>query len=47
MTREEKFRNIMDATAVVIRKETEAGTMTTEKFAHIMESQNSAILAIA
>ena len=47
MTREEKIRNIMDATAEVIRKETEAGTMTTEKFAHIMESQNSAILAIA
>ena len=47
MTREEKIRNIMDATAEVIRKETEAGTMTAEKFAHIMESQNSAILAIA
>ena len=47
MTREEKIRNIMDATAEVIRKEAEAGTMTAEKFAYIMESQNSAILAIA
>ena len=47
MTREEKIRNIMDATAEVIKKETEAGTMTAEKFAHIMENQNSTILAIA
>lgn len=47
MTREEKIKNILDATAEVIRKEEEAGTLTVEKFEAIMTCQNNAILAIA
>ncbi len=46
MTREQKIKNILEATAKVIKKEEAAGTMTTEKFEAIMMCQNNAILAI-
>lgn len=46
MTQEQKIKNIMEATAKVIEEEVNNGTMTTEKYAAIMECQNSAILAV-
>nr|DAY64624.1 MAG TPA: hypothetical protein [Caudoviricetes sp.] len=46
MTREEKIKNILEATEAVIKKETEEGTMTLEKYAHIIENQNTIIAMI-
>ena len=46
MTRTEKIKNIIEATTKVIEEEVKNGTMTTEKYAAIIESQNSAILSL-
>lgn len=46
MTREQKIQNILTATKKVIEEEVANGTMTPEKYAFIIENQNSAILAI-
>ena len=46
MTREQKIKNILDATAEVIKKEEESGTLTVERFEAIMTCQNNAILAL-
>lgn len=46
MTREEKIKNIMDATTEIIKKEVAAGTMTADKFEAIMACQSNAILAL-
>lgn len=47
MTREDKIRNIIQATAEAIKIEEENGTMTVEKYAYIIENRDAAILAIA
>lgn len=46
MTREQKIKNILEATAAVIKKEEENGTLTVEKFEAIMTCQNNAILGV-
>ena len=46
MTREKKIQNIIEATTKLIEEEVNKGTMTTEKYAAIIESQNSAILSL-
>lgn len=46
MTREEKIKNIIDATESAIKEEEEKGTMTTEKRASILENMNMIICLI-
>ena len=46
MTREQKIKNIIEATAKVVEEETKNGTMTPEKYAALIENQNAMILAI-
>ena len=46
MTREKKIQNIIEATTKLIEEEVNKGTMTTEKYISIMESQNLAILEV-
>lgn len=46
LSREQKIKNILEATAEVIKKEEENKTLTVEKFEAIMTCQNNAILGI-
>lgn len=47
MTREQKIKNIIEATTKVIEEEeVKNGTMTPEKYAALTTNQNAAILAI-
>ena len=46
MTREQIIKNIMDATTKIVEEGVKNGTMTPEKFAALLESQNAAISAI-
>lgn len=46
MTREQKIKNIIEATIKVIEEEVKNGTMTPEKYAALTTNQNAAILAI-
>lgn len=47
MTREQKIKNIIEATTKVIEEEVKNGAMTPEKYAALVTNQNAAILAIA
>ena len=46
MTREQKIKNILEATRAVIEEEVKNGTLTSDKCVAIMASQNAAILAV-
>lgn len=46
MTREEKIKNIINATEAAIKEEEENGTMTDEKRAGIIENMNMVICLI-
>lgn len=46
MTREQKIKNILEAYTAVIEEEVKNGTMTPDKYAAIVMSQNAAILSV-
>lgn len=46
MTREQKIKNIIEATAAAVERAKENGTLTSEMHAAMIACQNSAIAAI-
>ena len=46
MTREQKIKNILEATRAVIEKEVKNGTLTSDKYVALIANQDAMILAI-